>query len=313
MEERAATGTPRFLVVRLSSLGDVVCTLPVAGALKAGHPGCRLTWAVDQRFAAIVERCVHVDTVWLAKQNQHELRATTFDVAFDMQGLLKSAWIVHTARANRRLGYHWQREGSRWFSSPVLPDPSSLHVVDQYVDVARAAGGVADQADFGLRPLMKDLDSVREKLAGVERFVAINPGAAWKTKRWAPSSVATLVDRLAAAGLPCVLIGGKSEAETQTAADVAATCRAPVTSLVGQTSLGELVGLISLAAAHVGSDTGSTHIAAALGVPAVGLYSLTKPERSCPYGQRTHCLVHPEGINAIAPEDVAEKVMEVRR
>ena len=88
-------------------------------------------------------------------------------------------------------------------------------------------------------------------------------------------------------------------------------CRAakPV-SLVGKTSLGQLVGLIQLGAAHLGGDTGSSHIAAALGKPAVGLYSATRPERTCPYGQIARCHYDPTGLAAISPEAVATTLLE---
>jgi heptosyltransferase-1 len=80
--------------------------------------------------------------------------------------------------------------------------------------------------------------------------------------------------------------------------------------LTGQTNIGELVSLIGLSAAHVGGDTGSTHIAAALGRPAVGLYSITRPARSCPYGQVERCQYDPQGLANIVPEQVHRAVME---
>src|SRR5205085_3151537 len=87
-----------------------------------------------------------------------------YDAALDLQGLLKSAWPIAKSRAKRKFGYHWQREASWLFSQRVLPDPTSFHVVDQYVDVARAAGGVMERADFRFAPSTDALQSVRERL-----------------------------------------------------------------------------------------------------------------------------------------------------
>ena len=86
-----------------------------------------------------------------------------FDAAFDMQGLLKSAIVVGRAKARRKLGYHWQREGSALFSSAVKPDPTSLHVVDQYVDVVRAYDAPMDRAEFDLKPTPEAVADVRTR------------------------------------------------------------------------------------------------------------------------------------------------------
>lgn len=307
----------RFLISRLSALGDVVCSLPAAGALKAGHPGCTVVWVCDPRFSAIPRLCRHVDEViearpGLAPKTWPRLEGE-FDAALDLQGLAKSALPVWRCKAGLKLGYHWQREGAWLASQPVKPDPTSWHIVDQYVDVARAAGGLAHQADFGLQPSPTDRATIEGTLeqAGVRRpFVVLNPGAAWATKRWPPSHAAGLIDRLAESGVATVLIGGRAQADRESVASVLAESRAGAADLCGRTSLGELVALIAACSAHVGGDTGSTHIAAALGVPAIGLYSITRPRRSCPYGQIDRCFHDPEGLDRIDPSAVASRVLE---
>lgn len=304
----------RFLVSRLSALGDVVHTLPVASALKSGFPGCHVTWVVDSRFAGIVQCCSSVDECILAKPNLHPSSwpriEGKFDVAFDMQGLFKSSIVIARARAPLKLGYHWQREASWLFTSRVLPDPTSNHVVDQYVDVARAAGGKADRAEFNLAALGADLEAVKGKLLalGVDgSYVVINPGAGWATKRWPAKHFSSLIDQIHdSTDCRAVLIGGKGAIEQEGAAEVIAMTKTPPVSLVGQTSVGELVALISECSAHVGGDTGSTHIAAALNRPAIGLYSITRPQRSCPYGQADRCHFHPNGLAFIEPGAVFE-------
>ena len=77
---------------------------------------------------------------------------------------------------------------------------------------------------------------------------------------------------------------------------------------MGETSVRELVALVRLASVHVGGDTGSTHLAAALDVPAVGLYGLTRPERSCPYGGIARCHHDPRGRRGIEVEPVWQTV-----
>ncbi len=280
--------------------------------LKKSFPDCHITWAVDPRLAGIVECCEAVDQVVPVRPS---LRAIPeypeqFEAALDMQGLLKSAICIAKAKANQKLGYHWQREGSWLFSRRVLPDPSSYHVVDQYVDVARAAGGQMDAAEFGLEAKPADLDTVRAKLlqqGNGGKFVAINAGAGWVTKRWPPKCYGAVIDALASEGFPAVLIGGSADREA--ADEVKRECAAKPVDFLGQTSVRELVALIELSALHIGGDTGSTHLAAALGIPAVGLYSITRPKRSCPYGQIDRCHYDPAGLSNIRPEAVAETAL----
>ncbi len=306
-----------ILISRLSALGDCVCTLPVAVALKKQFPESSITWAVDPRFAGIVESCSAVDKVLTCKPS-FSLSSlprfdAPFDLALDMQGLSKSALVLGRAKAKVKMGYHWQREIAPFFSKAVLPDPSSLHVVDQYLDVARAAGAETEAADFGLALQEEDRETAKSLLneVGVSGpFMVMNAGAGWATKRWNPEHFAVLAEMLAAKGIRTVLIGGKAPADIEAAEQVIAAGAAPIVDLLGKTSVRELIALISLSNAHVGGDTGSSHIAAALGVPAIGLYSITKPARSCPYGQIHRCHYSEVGLSEILPGDVFKTCWE---
>lgn len=337
----------RFLISRLSALGDVVCSLPAASCLKAAFPESHITWVVDPRFAGIVECCTAVDEVIRAKPGFKSSSWPTFeqpfDAALDLQGLTKSGIVVGRAKAPIKLAYHWQRELSRLFAGPVLPDSTSIHIVDQYVDVARATiealnspsprrgsssrgggRGVGRETEglrghdaslahndrstnFALEPKPEDLESIKSALAerGVTgRFVAMNAGAGWATKRWPAASFAQVADALAEQGIASVFLGGKAQADHDAFNEVVAAAKHPPVSLVGATSVRELVALLSMAEVHVGGDTGSTHLTAALGKPAIGLYSITKPQRSCPYGQISNTLFDPSGLAAISADAV---------
>jgi len=278
----------RILISRLSALGDVVCTLPVASAIKAQWPDSELVWVVDRRFKGVLECCTAVDTIVERPARPTEVRALgEFDAAFDMQGLFKSGVLVGLAKAKEKLGYHWQREGSWLFSQRVLPDPTSLHIVDQYVDVARAFGCETDDAQFNLAALPEDLAKVetrlRERGWDGRSLVVCNAGAGWSTKRWGADRFAGLCGRLNEIGYAVAFLG--APADRATFEEVNSFGASNAIDMVGETSVRELVALVSLATAHVGGDTGSTHIAAALGRPCVGVYPITRPVRSCPYGQ----------------------------
>lgn len=318
MEICAPTGPAvKILISRLSALGDCVCTLPVATALKKSYPEAHITWAVDPRFAGIVECCPAVDEVMKVKPAFKPSTWPSFDGAFDlaldMQGLSKSGLVVGRAKAGKKMGYHWQRELAPLFSSAVRPDSSSLHIVDQYVDVARAAGAECDRAEFGMLPQDEDREKVKSLLAenGVRGpFVALNAGAGWASKRWPALHFSLLADKLDAKDIRPVFIGGKAEADLRAYEEVAKETNSAIVNMLGKTSVRELVALISLANAHVGGDTGSSHVAAALGVPAIGLYSITKPVRSCPYGQIHRCHYSERSLADIEPDAVFGTVWE---
>jgi ADP-heptose:LPS heptosyltransferase len=173
------------------------------------------------------------------------------------------------------------------------------------VDVVRAYGAECERAEFSLTPDPADVSRVRSLMPGGE-IVVCNAGAGWASKRWPAAHFASLANALHAEGKRVAFIGAESDRGVFEEVKRAGATNA--FDLVGRTSVKELVALISIARAHVGGDTGSTHIAAALGVPAVGLYSITRPERSCPYGQRHNTLYDPGGLGNIAPEQVLERL-----
>lgn len=305
----------RFFIARLSSLGDVVCSLPAAVALKRSFPASEIVWAVDPRFRGVVDACASVNTVVEARPSAHPrswgVAVGRFDAALDLQGLFKSAILVARCQAKRKVGYHWQREGAWLWSEKVLPDPTSFHVVDQYVDVARSLGAELHRAEFDLRPPSEAVESVKAKLAaaGVEGdVIAMNAGAGWATKRWPAAHFSQLCNMVADLRLTPVFLGGGGPQDRDAFEEVCEGLPSRPVDLLGQTSVPELIALIAQSKAHVGGDTGSTHIAAALGIPAIGLYSITHPRRSCPYGQIERCVYDPEGLAHIRPEAVAEKL-----
>lgn len=299
----------RILIVRLSSLGDVVCSLPLACALRDEYPEAEITWAVDRRFAAIPRRC---DAINHVVEAPGDLRTTgrwvrglgEFDLAIDAQGLFKSAWIVGWSRAQAKLGYGWQREAAGLFSRRVVPRGASLHVVEQQVDIARAfAQRPVDSVRFGLSPTAEDLAYVDSLIR--RPFVLCNPGAGWASKRWPPERWRELVNTLHARGRQVAFLGAKPE---RAVVEEIGTHQA--VSLVEKTNIGQLVALVARASAHVGGDTGSTHLAAAQRVPCVALMSITHPLRSGPYGQAGRCIHQPAGLGEISVDRVLDLLGE---
>jgi heptosyltransferase-1 len=252
------------------------------------------------------------------------------DLSLDLQGLTKSAVIAFKSGAKIRLGYHWLREGAKLLEKPVPRRPESVHIVDQYLDVAYALGAGPKQVRFPFHISEEDDLAVSELLmrSGVDPgapFVCVNPASARVLKQWSSERFGCFMDRMyGATGKPCVLV----TADVQVAAKAASYANQPVVNLAGKITLKQLAAVLQRGAVHVCGDTGSGHLAAALGRPVVSLIGPTDPDRACPYGQRENAISQrqvcgvqcdgrkcqfdqPRCMQAIQVEDVAKKALSL--
>ena len=291
-----------LLIVKLSSIGDVVHALPVAVALRRRHPYAHITWAAEDWTAPLlhghpaIDRVVtfptmrwgSVDPTWFRsfKDAVRSLRSEPYDISIDLQGLLKSAAVAVLSRAPVRIGIHEQREGAHLVSR-AAPRPSGrLHVVEDYLRCAELLGASPTPVSFAL-PVQSDaIASIAHKLSELQipadgPLIVINPSAsvAWKT--WPLPHWARVASALRAAG-PVILVGGPAQKSRH--AELARQVSQPLYDLTGRTTLTELVALLNRCAIHIAPDTGSAHIAAALGRPVVSVYGPTPSWRKAPYG-----------------------------
>lgn len=304
----------RVAIVKLSSIGDVVHALPVSAALKRSFPHLQITWITEERCAEMVtgnpylhevitipgkawrHGAWHPSTWQEVRRVVSALRSRRFQLAIDLQGLLKSAVVAWLTGAPIRIGYHWQREGAWLFNRVVPKEPTSVHVVQEYLDVARYLGAETEPVEFPLFiPPEADERACRlleeEGIRPPDGFISINPSAGqpfkrWRTERWA--ELITLIDRQYQ--LPVVLVGGK--ADRPLADDIRSRTSVPFADVVGRTTLKELAALLRRGAVHLCGDTGSAHISVALGRPVIGLYGPTNHLRTSPYGQQHRMITH---------------------
>lgn len=328
-------------IVKLSSLGDVIHALPVASALRAARPDARLTWVVESREAAILRDhpdlagLIQADTrrwrgmLWPprrmaeAKRDIGELflrlRRARFDVAIDLQGLIKSGIVTAITGAPLRIGFAasrcWEPLNAAFTNRRVTPPPAARHVIDQYCALLEPLGVRSPRVSFAIPRSEAAEARIDEFLAaeGVkprDRLVALAPGARRANKRWLVFHFRTLADRLCAdAGARVVVVWGPGEYGLARSIAVGLWSRAIVAP---PTDLDELTALLRRCAVLVGGDTGPLHLAAALGTPAVGLYGPTRAERNRPYGQHGRGLQSPDGLMAsITPDAVFDTVIDV--
>lgn len=334
----------RILIIKLSAIGDILHALPVSSALGEAYPEVELYWAVEEPFKTLLEGNPYVKGVLtFPKLNSklfrsaaarrdylrrlRDLKSRQFDLVLDLQGLTKSALISRAAKAKVRLGYHWQRELAKHVNEAVPRRPESVHIVEQYLDVARFIGANPAKVTFPFYVSEDDDRAVRALLAeeGVDPalpFVSINPASALAIKQWGAERYAGLINALHAKGVPSALV----TADKAVAEAVAQRTTVPFANLVGKTTLKQLGAVLRFSAAHICGDTGSGHLATAMERPVVSLIGPTDPDRACPFGQRAnviahreacspsctwhHCAYpHPRCMEAITVEEATEKIM----
>jgi heptosyltransferase I len=282
----------RILLVRMSALGDIVHALPVLSAIREAHPNVQIDWLADRPYADVLGLVDGVSQRIIGRPRLPsavgELRARNYDVAIDLQGLVKSAAMARLSGARRVIGFETAALRERlagWFYNEQATVSQGAHVIQKNLSVLPL---LDVPVPTGIRfPFVVPSSSVAENLAadaaarGPGSFVLINPGAAWPNKRWAPSRFGALARTIRDRhGLPSYVLWGRTEsvlADAVAASSDGAAVRAP------ETSLGDLLALSKRAALMISGDTGPLHLAAAMSTPIVGLYGPTWPERNGPW------------------------------
>ena len=312
------TNFDRILVVRLSSMGDVIHTLPAVALLRAAFPHATMGWLIEERWAELL--CTSptprfgvrspqrplVDAVhtvnlkgWQsALLSTHtwervaaglsDLRAVGYQVAIDLQGAIRSAILARWSGAPVVFGAAQPRESiaSMWYTRKI--PTQRAHVVERYAELAEAVTGQKlpmPGVTFPCDPLAAQVVNDRLRQLGIHDFAVLNPGAGWGAKQWPAERYGELARMLGAKGLPCVINYGPREEALARSAESASQGAARALSF----PIGELLALMRRTRLFIGGDTGPMHLAAALKVPVVALFGPTDPARNGPFA--TDCIV----------------------
>jgi heptosyltransferase I len=295
----------RILIVRLGALGDVVHAIPVAAALRRAFPAARIDWLVGARHRPILDLVPIIDRRLVVDSSPRrseglglgvlaairELRRARYDVAIDLQGLLKSAILARSAGAGRVIGFassYLRERLARPFYTDVydpgcggIYDPrETRHVIQINLGLLTPLGVEATVPEFPIEQVESPVArTLSERTGG--RYALLNPGAAWPNKRWPAARLGQVAAALKKRhGIMSVASWGDGEREL--AEEVAANAEgAAVVS--PPASIADLVAIARGAVVVVSGDTGPTHIAAAVGTPVVGIFGPTRPSRNGPW------------------------------
>ncbi len=291
----------KILIVRLGSLGDIIHTLPAQQLLHHCLPHAEIHWLTESAYAPLVEAVPGVTRVWVAGLRKwswqsspqplarliRALRREHFDMAFDFQGLLKSAVVARVSGARLVAGFGAEltreRLASAFYSHQAAAKPGeNLHVVDLNLRLAHQPGcanGVGPIIPLRIPDASTRL--VRQELTkhGIKQPILLNPGAGWVTKLWPASQYAALAHRIEQKlGIPVVLTYGPGEERV-----VEAFQQAGANVLSFPTSIMELAALCRESRLMVAGDTGPLHLAVALGTPTVAIMGPSAVWRNRPY------------------------------
>jgi len=284
---------PRFLVVRLGSLGDIVHTFSAVAALRESFPKAEIVWLTHPRWRALVESSELATEIWEVETRSYgsvreilsRIRKRPFTAAIDYQGLWKSAVLPFLGNVSRRVGF--SSHSVREFGVPLLYTDrvrsTKAHIVEQNGELSQHAG-----ARNGFGHFQLSIPSLQEAFAlqllrgfGVDCYVVLSPAGGWRSKCWPPERYGALCQQIhTSLGLRCILNQGPGDEESITAVKAASGAAAPV---VCNSSLNQLMVFLRNALCVVAGDTGPLHLAVALGTPVVALFGPTDPARNGPY------------------------------
>ena len=299
----------RILILKLSSLGDILHTLPVLRALRENQPSAYIAWMVEERYRDLLEGNPHLDEVisvrtkawrknWsldtLAeiRQTIRTMRESRFDTVLDLHGLLKTGIIAILSGAGKRIGFPralCKEKVSAVFSNKKGPRTGAgTHVVELNHSLAKLAGAgdlsqapitfqIPQAAEDKVNDFMNSQPGLSDKV-----LVAINPGAGFESKQWDLDRFAGLADRIVQdLGYEVILTWGpgeESKVTTITEKMTQSCLIAPATTIVESIALYKRTDLM------VSCDSGPLHMCAGLGIPTVSIFGPTDPDRNGAYG-----------------------------
>jgi len=324
------TAFKNILIIKPSSLGDIVRTLPILHFLRRRYPNAQISWLIRTEFADLLtfqpelDKIITFDRghfgkmVWNPEAGRdfvcflRRLHQMRFDIVLDMQGLFRSGFLTFATGAPVRMGFARARELAWLFYTHKVKTPTKQeHVVTSYQRFARTLEpqNKEENMPFNISINQDSQKTARDKLqqAGFnkeKKYVVLLPGGTESAKRWQTDKFAALAQQLYKRYDTAIIVLGAGAVEKSLAEEIVQKARQvcngktnqagtenkhpgsiEIINMVGLTDLNEMLAILNEAALVIGNDSGPLHIAAALGVPLVGLYGPTNPVVVGPYGQ----------------------------
>lgn len=300
----------KILVVRFSSLGDIILSLPVYKNLKTFLPDSFVATAIKEKYAPILQGNPYMDLILTLREGESilsflkKVKKEKFTVLIDLHNNLRSNLISIFSGIPKKIRCRkavWER---RLFVSKRIYDPElKRHTLDRYLDTLKELGIVpqhfppelplevlgadTSQPKFFVPQLSsKNFSELLSSIPQATPLIGINPGSVWKTKQWLPERFAETADALIEETNCKILLFG-SEKDSEAVNSVAQSMKHPPINLCGRTDLKTLTWLISKCSLFITNDSGPMHLACAVDVPVVAIFGPTTRELGFfPFGRR---------------------------
>jgi heptosyltransferase I len=289
-------------LLRLSAIGDTCHALAALRAFQTAWPETRFTWIIGKVEAKLMrellpeiefitfDKAATLRELWRAHAL---LRGRRFDLLLDMQLSFRASLVSRLVRAPIKLGFDRPRARElQWlFTNAQIEPKAAEHVLDSFMGFARACGIDPAPAhwDISLPPSL--LEYARSVIVPGRPTLLISPCSSHAARNWSAARYAAVADHAASAhDMSVVLVGGRSSEEARMGAAIAAAARTPLINQIGKDTLPQLLGLMSQSTVLLSPDSGPAHMAGMVGLPVIGLYAATNPQRAGPYYSRQWCI-----------------------
>jgi heptosyltransferase-1 len=304
----------RILIIRLSSIGDVVRTLPALTSLRQEHPNAHIAWAVEDKSSGILEGHPHLNEIIIFERKKivsslinplrfveglstlnrfvKTMRQGNYDLVFDFHGVLKSGIIARLSKCPNRIGYEkaFIKEFNHLFTNKKInPGYVRLPRVKRNLEMVKpfvSAENITDKAVLGLKPehRNKAREFIAEKFNGSHPLVAIHPGTSRDLKKWLPQSYARLCDMLAES-LKARIMLTWGPGEIEDVRKIRSLAKSKPELGMRTESLLDLAALFEMCDLMITVDSGPMHIGSAVGTPLVAMFGPTDIQLNAPYWQ----------------------------
>ncbi len=300
----------RILIVKPSSLGDIVHTFKAVQLLYENYPKATFDWVVNPEFAKLVDyaptpriRRIIFKRKKLGKlltfipeafRLVHHLRKYKYDIVIDFQGLLRSAIITRLARSRSRAGFANPKEpmAAKFYKRKITLPPDCRQAVDRYLSLARSYCSNQNLvAPLLLHESYKNITSVKAKLKDRnlsidDQLIAVFPSARWKSKTFPQELFKSVIEKLLVRfpEANILLLGTMDDYKEVNSMVSQLSKNSRVFNMFGSTSTGSLVELLRACSLTISNDSGPLHLSAALNVPTIAFYGPTDPTYTGPDG-----------------------------
>ena len=292
----------RVCLLRLSAIGDTCHALAALRAFQTAWPQTQVTWIIGKLEAKLmtailpeIEFIIFDKSAMLQEwlRLRQVLAHRRFDLLLNLQLSLRASLVSTLVRAPVKLGFDRPRarELQWWFTNARIAPAGSQHVLDSFMGFARACGIDPGPPHWDLTVPASALEYAQNLLDDQRPTLVISPCSSHKARNWPADRYAAIADHAVAAHhMRVVLAGGRSAIEAEMGSAIAAAARVPVTNQIGNDTLPQFLGLLSRSTVLLSPDSGPVHMATMVGLPVIGLYAATNPQRAGPYYSRQWCV-----------------------